>query len=71
MYLFTGDLSRAFRFSAALECGLVSVNEDIISYAGAPFGGVKESGLGREGSVLGIGEYLGNEVRFLEHVIER
>ena len=57
-YFCTQDMSRVFRFSSALEDGIVGVNEGIISSCAAPFGGVKESGLGREGSHMGIAEYL-------------
>lgn len=57
-YFCTRDLSRAFAIAKSLEAGLVGVNEGIMSTALAPFGGVKESGLGREGSTLGIQEYL-------------
>ena len=64
-YFCTKDLSRIFRFSSALENGLVGVNEGIISNAAAPFGGVKESGLGREGSVVGINEYIETKYVFL------
>jgi succinate-semialdehyde dehydrogenase/glutarate-semialdehyde dehydrogenase len=64
-YICTCDISRIFRVSSALECGLVGVNEGIISNASAPFGGVKESGLGREGSALGIKEYLNTKYVFL------
>jgi succinate-semialdehyde dehydrogenase/glutarate-semialdehyde dehydrogenase len=56
-YCYTRDLGRAFRVSEALEYGMVGVNESLISNAEAPFGGVKESGLGREGSRYGIDEY--------------
>jgi len=56
-YLYTRDLGRAFRVSRALEYGLVGVNESLISTCEAPFGGVKESGLGREGSRLGLDDY--------------
>lgn len=56
-YFYTRDLGRAFRVSEALEYGMVGVNESLISNAEAPFGGVKESGLGREGSRYGIDEY--------------
>lgn len=62
-YLFTDDLRRAFRVSEALEVGMVGVNEGIISTEIAPFGGVKQSGLGREGGAEGIGEYL--ETKYL------
>jgi len=64
-YFCTKDLSRVFRFSACLENGMVGVNEGIISTVSAPFGGVKESGLGREGSVVGINEYLETKYIFL------
>jgi succinate-semialdehyde dehydrogenase/glutarate-semialdehyde dehydrogenase len=57
-YIFTGDVNRAFRVSEALESGMVGVNTGMISSAVAPFGGVKESGLGREGSHHGIDEFL-------------
>lgn len=62
-YLFTESMSRAWRVAEALEYGLVGVNEGIISTEVAPFGGVKESGLGREGSKYGIDEYL--EVKYV------
>lgn len=64
-YFCTTDMSRVFRFSASLENGIVGVNEGIISNAAAPFGGVKESGLGREGSAMGINEYLETKYVFL------
>jgi succinate-semialdehyde dehydrogenase/glutarate-semialdehyde dehydrogenase len=64
-YFFTRDMSRVFRVSSALENGIVGVNEGIISTASAPFGGVKESGLGREGSSAGINEYLETKYVFL------
>ncbi|CAI2052072.1 MULTISPECIES: NAD-dependent succinate-semialdehyde dehydrogenase [Serratia] len=57
-YLYTRDLARAFRVTKALESGMVGVNEGIISTEVAPFGGVKESGLGREGADIGLDEYL-------------
>lgn len=57
-YLYTRDLARAFRVTRALESGMVGVNEGIISTEVAPFGGVKESGLGREGADVGLEEYL-------------
>ncbi|EHJ49422.1 succinic semialdehyde dehydrogenase [Solidesulfovibrio carbinoliphilus subsp. oakridgensis] len=56
-YFYTRDLGRSFRVSRALEYGMVGVNESLISNTEAPFGGVKESGLGREGSRYGIDEY--------------
>mmetsp|Transcript_36924 Transcript_36924/g.83259 ORF Transcript_36924/g.83259 Transcript_36924/m.83259 type:complete len:500 (-) Transcript_36924:75-1574(-) len=57
-YIYTRDLGRSWRVSEALEYGMVGVNEGIISSDIAPFGGMKESGLGREGSKFGIEEYL-------------
>lgn len=64
-YFFTTNLSRTFRVSSLLENGIVGVNEGVVSAAAAPFGGVKESGLGREGSELGIREYLETKYIFL------
>lgn len=57
-YFCTQDMERVFRFSAALETGLCGVNEGIMSTAFAPFGGVKQSGIGREGGLDGILEYV-------------
>jgi len=57
-YLWTKDLSRAFRVSEALDFGIVGVNDGVPSTPQAPFGGVKASGLGREGGRWGIEEYL-------------
>jgi succinate-semialdehyde dehydrogenase/glutarate-semialdehyde dehydrogenase len=57
-YFFTTDASRIWRVSEALEFGMVGVNTGAISTEIAPFGGIKESGLGREGSRYGIDEYL-------------
>ncbi|MDV8053708.1 MULTISPECIES: NAD-dependent succinate-semialdehyde dehydrogenase [unclassified Rhodococcus (in: high G+C Gram-positive bacteria)] len=57
-YFFTESLDRALRVSAALDTGMVGVNRGAISDAAAPFGGVKESGFGREGGSEGIEEYL-------------
>ncbi|MER6111762.1 NAD-dependent succinate-semialdehyde dehydrogenase [Streptomyces hirsutus] len=57
-YLFTESLSRGLRVSERLECGMVGLNQGIISNPAAPFGGVKQSGLGREGGAVGIDEYL-------------
>ncbi|KAI5082919.1 hypothetical protein GOP47_0002662 [Adiantum capillus-veneris] len=57
-YFFTQNISRAWRVAEALEFGIVGVNEGLISTEVAPFGGVKQSGLGREGSKYGIDEYL-------------
>jgi succinate-semialdehyde dehydrogenase/glutarate-semialdehyde dehydrogenase len=57
-YVFTRDLDRAFRMGRRIEAGMCGVNTGIISTAVAPFGGVKSSGYGREGSVHGIDEYV-------------
>ncbi|CAM9598706.1 unnamed protein product, partial [Choristocarpus tenellus] len=57
-YVFTQDLSRGLRFAEGLEVGMVGINDCNISKNIIPFGGVKESGMGREGSVLGLDEYL-------------
>ncbi len=57
-YFYTQNLQRVFRVSAALESGMVGINECAVSTELAPFGGVKASGLGREGSVLGLEEFL-------------
>jgi len=57
-YFYSRDLARIHRVAAALEAGMIGVNEGIISTEVAPFGGVKESGYGREGSQYGIDEYL-------------
>ncbi len=62
-YFFTKDLGRTWRVGEALEFGVVGVNTGLISYEGAPFGGVKESGLGREGSRHGIDEFT--EIKYL------
>jgi succinate-semialdehyde dehydrogenase/glutarate-semialdehyde dehydrogenase len=57
-YFYTGDLGRAFRVMENLKYGMVGVNEGLITTPEAPFGGVKESGLGREGGRQGIEDYL-------------
>jgi succinate-semialdehyde dehydrogenase/glutarate-semialdehyde dehydrogenase len=62
-YLFTRDAPRTWRVAAALEAGMVGINTGYISNEIAPFGGIKQSGLGREGSVYGIDEYL--EMKYL------
>jgi len=62
-YFYARDIGRIFRVSEALEYGIVGVNEGVISTEIAPFGGFKESGLGREGSKYGIEEYL--EVKYV------
>lgn len=56
-YLYTKDISKVWRVAEKLEFGMVGVNTGLISDAAAPFGGIKESGFGREGSKYGIEEY--------------
>jgi len=62
-YFYARDVGRIFRVAEGIESGMIGINEGIISTEVAPFGGVKESGLGREGSLYGIDEYL--EVKYL------
>jgi succinate-semialdehyde dehydrogenase/glutarate-semialdehyde dehydrogenase len=62
-YFYARDIGRIFRVAEAIESGMIGINEGLISTEVAPFGGVKQSGLGREGSNLGIEEYL--EVKYL------
>ena len=62
-YFYSRDIGRIFRIAESLEYGIVGINEGIISTEVAPFGGVKQSGLGREGSKYGIEDYL--EVKYL------
>jgi succinate-semialdehyde dehydrogenase/glutarate-semialdehyde dehydrogenase len=57
-YVYTRDLERAFRVCEGIETGMVGLNQGVVSNAAAPFGGVKQSGFGREGGFEGIGEYL-------------
>ena len=56
-YFFSENIARVHRVSAALEVGMVGVNTGLISQAGIPFGGVQQSGFGREGSKYGLAEY--------------
>ncbi|MES9844149.1 MAG: aldehyde dehydrogenase family protein, partial [Candidatus Sedimenticola sp. 6PFRAG5] len=62
-YFYSNNLGRVWRVSEALEYGMVGVNAGILSTAVAPFGGVKQSGIGREGSKYGLDEYL--EMKYL------
>ena len=62
-YFYTRDLSRVFRVAEGLEYGIVGINEGVISNEMAPFGGVKESGSGREGSKYGMDDYL--EIKYM------
>ncbi|SPJ33263.1 NAD-dependent succinate-semialdehyde dehydrogenase [Kushneria phyllosphaerae] len=67
-YFYTRDAGRIWRVGEALEYGIVGVNEGLVSNAAAPFGGMKESGLGREGSRYGLEEYM--ETKYLCMTIE-
>jgi succinate-semialdehyde dehydrogenase/glutarate-semialdehyde dehydrogenase len=62
-YFYARDIGRVWRVSEGLEYGIVGINEGIISTEVAPFGGVKESGMGREGSKYGIEDFL--EIKYL------
>jgi succinate-semialdehyde dehydrogenase/glutarate-semialdehyde dehydrogenase len=62
-YFYSRDIGRVTRVSEALEYGMVGVNTGLISTEVAPFGGVKQSGIGREGSKYGIDEYL--EIKYI------
>jgi succinate-semialdehyde dehydrogenase/glutarate-semialdehyde dehydrogenase len=57
-YLFTKDLERGLRVAERLESGMVGLNRGLVSNPAAPFGGMKQSGLGREGGRIGIDEFL-------------
>jgi succinate-semialdehyde dehydrogenase/glutarate-semialdehyde dehydrogenase len=57
-YFYTRDITRVARVSARLETGLVGINEGALASEAAPFGGVKESGYGREGSRYGLDDYM-------------
>ena len=57
-YFYSANVRRVWRVAAALEYGMVGINSGVISTAVAPFGGVKQSGMGREGSLYGIEEYV-------------
>ena len=56
-YVYTRDLRRAMRVSEALESGMIGINRGVVSDPAAPFGGVKQSGLGREGAHVGLLEF--------------
>jgi len=62
-YFYSRDIGRVWRVAEQLEYGMVGINDGIISNEVAPFGGIKESGIGREGSHYGIDEYL--QVKYL------
>ncbi len=67
-YVFTRDLNRAIRVSEALEFGTVGINDSTFSAVQAPFGGVKESGIGREGGFLGLDEFMEYKFISIGHV---
>jgi succinate-semialdehyde dehydrogenase/glutarate-semialdehyde dehydrogenase len=62
-YFYARDIGRVWRVARALRVGMVGINESLISTEVAPFGGVKDSGYGREGSYLGLDDYL--ETKYL------
>jgi len=62
-YFYSRDVARVFRVAEALECGIIGANTGIVSNEVAPFGGVKQSGLGREGSKYGMNEFV--EIKYL------
>jgi len=68
-YVYTNDLDRAMAMSSSIEAGMVAVNSGLISNPAAPFGGIKQSGLGREGGTEGIDEYL--DVRYTSFAANR
>ena len=70
-YFFSCDMSQIWRVSEALETGIVGVNEGAVSSEMVPFGGIKQSGLGREGSKYGMEEYLEMKYMCLGGIEER
>ena len=62
-YFYSNDIRRIWHVAEALETGMIGINDGIISTEAAPFGGVKESGLGREGSRHGLDEFM--ELKYL------
>jgi succinate-semialdehyde dehydrogenase / glutarate-semialdehyde dehydrogenase len=62
-YFYSRDIGRIWRVAEALEYGMVGINEGLVASSEVPFGGVKESGLGREGSHHGVEEFL--EIKYL------
>eukprot|EP01097_Dermamoeba_algensis_P003486 TRINITY_DN2414_c0_g1_i2.p1 TRINITY_DN2414_c0_g1~~TRINITY_DN2414_c0_g1_i2.p1 ORF type:complete len:125 (-),score=40.84 TRINITY_DN2414_c0_g1_i2:95-421(-) len=62
-YFYTRDLARAWRVAEALEYGMVGINDGLITTEVAPFGGIKESGIGREGSKYGVDEFT--EIKYI------
>ena len=70
-YIFSSDMSQIWRVGEALETGMVGVNEGAVSSEVIPFGGIKQSGFGREGSKYGINEYLSLKYLCIGGVAER
>ena len=66
-YFYTQDMARVWRMSDALEYGMIGVNETGISHTSIPFGGMKESGMGKEGSYMGMEEYLDSKYVLIHH----
>ena len=66
-YVYTNDLRRALRVAEAIETGMVGLNQGVVSNPAAPFGGVKQSGLGREGGAVGIDEFLESKYIGIAH----
>lgn len=66
-YFYTQDLNKVFKISEDLEYGMVGINETIISNTYAPFGGVKQSGFGREGSKYGIDDYINIKYNYIKY----
>merc|ERR1719334_2904116 len=62
-YFYSSDIGQIWRVAEALEYGMVGINEGLVSCVEAPFGGVKESGIGREGSKYGLDEFM--EVKYM------
>ena len=70
-YFFSSDPGQIWRVGEAIEAGVVGINEGAISSEMVPFGGVKESGLGREGSQYGIDDYLELKYMCMGNIVER
>ncbi len=66
-YVFTRDLARGQRMIDRIDTGMMGLNTGLVSNAAAPFGGVKQSGLGREGGAEGIHEYLSTKYTLIPH----
>ncbi|TPX37125.1 hypothetical protein SmJEL517_g00947 [Synchytrium microbalum] len=69
-YFYSNNISRIFRVAEAIECGMVGINDGMISNEVAPFGGIKESGLGREGSKYGLAEYMEDKYLAFGNIVE-